>query len=177
MAHLWVRDHEHRWAALPLDAALPLELERVPAPGFDELGVPVGSPAPVLAPVAVGRRAEWALFAGAAVGVSINGVPLRTGLRVLADRDEARLGAGAGFFFSAERLARVEPLPSFDRALRCARCQQPIETGCPAVLCPGCDRWFHQDRELDCWTHLPKCSMCSQPTALDSGFRWTPEDL
>jgi hypothetical protein len=105
------------------------------------------------------------------------------GLCVLGDRDEIRMG-GELRYFSTETLASVEAFPGAERAVFCGRCRQKIEAGTPAVCCPGCGIWYHQDESanlaeserLPCWTYSEKCAFCGHPTALDTVFAWTPEE-
>jgi LSD1 subclass zinc finger protein len=108
----------------------------------------------------------------------VNGCEVLAGLRVLADRDEIRTDDGIQCFFSTETLAVIEAFPGADREVFCGRCRQPIKTGASAVRCPGCQIWYHQDdsESLPCWTYTDKCNFCPNPTALDSGFMWIPED-
>jgi len=80
-------------------------------------------------------------------------------------------------FFSTELLAGVTPYPGSERPILCARCKAEIATASPAVRCPRCGAWHHQSDELPCWTYAERCSVCDQPTALDAGFAWTPEEL
>jgi hypothetical protein len=111
--------------------------------------------------------------------VRVNGAPLDLGIRVLADRDELRVG-GARVFFSTETRAAIEPYPGSERTVLCPRCKLQMMAGTPAVRCPKCHVWHHQSAEPDglpCWTYTEHCAAdCDQPTALDAGFRWTPED-
>ena len=113
--------------------------------------------------------------------VRVNGMPLDLGIHVLRDRDELRVG-NTRAFFSAESLAVVEPFPGSERPTLCPRCKLEIEAGKAAVRCPKCRVWHHQcpgePDKLGCWLYSEKCAAdCGQPTALDAGFRWTPEDL
>ena len=118
--------------------------------------------------------AEWVLLARPGE-VAVNGAPVLSGVRVLRDRDELVLRGGAQFFFSTERLAAIEPFPGA-KAIPCPRCREPIEPGTSAVRCPLCTLWMHENEKRKCWTYAPKCH-CPQPTALDAGFAWSPEDL
>jgi hypothetical protein len=112
--------------------------------------------------------------------VRVNGVPLDLGIHVLRDRDELRVGS-ARAFFSAETLAAVEPFPGSGGPTLCPRCKLEIESGKAAVRCPKCRVWHHQcpddPEKLGCWLYSEKCATdCGQPTALDAGLRWTPEE-
>jgi hypothetical protein len=162
VAHLWVEEARGRWAVLPLETqrfalGRGVMLRRYSSPG--------------------GRHEEWCVLSDPTTRIAVNGVPLTTGIRVLDDRDEITAPGRGSVFFSTERLARCEPLPPAERPLVCPRCRQPIAIGSPAVRCPRCALWHHQSAELPCWTYSPTCALCPQPTALDAGFRWTPEDL
>jgi hypothetical protein len=118
----------------------------------------------------------WAVLCGDDVDLWANGVHVRIGFRLLRHKDEIRLGGGPPLYFSAERPARVEPYAGDDTP-RCPRCAQAIRRGDPSVACPGCGVRLHELDELRCWSHLPHCAACDQPTALDGALRWTPEDL
>jgi hypothetical protein len=98
------------------------------------------------------------------------------GLRVLEHRDEIRVAGAETVYYSAEKLAEVEPFVGADRPVYCARCRNPIAEGVPSVQCPGCGVRHHEAEEHPCWTYSEHCACCSQPTDLDAGFRWTPEE-
>jgi len=154
MAHLWTYETSN-WAALPLagDEFTLLPALRVQRAAACDAWVVVGPPA-----------------------VHVNGVALDTGIRVLRDRDELRAG-GRRAFFSTESLAVVAAFPGAERAVSCPRCKLEIVADSPAVRCPKCDVWHHQTDELPCFTYRERCTLCDQPSALDGGFRWTPEEL
>ena len=116
----------------------------------------------------------WVLVGPPAVRV--NGSRLDTGIRVLCDRDELRADGGRTFF-SSESLAMVVPFPGGAKTIFCPRCKLEIVPGSPAVRCPQCGVFHHQSDEFPCWTYAARCAMCDQPTALDAGFRWVPEEL
>jgi hypothetical protein len=174
MAHLWIKQNSE-WQAQKLDGA--------PAALFSAAGVVAGVPDPgaarttrvrIVCAVADGARA-WALIAPPDAHIRVNGRAPLAGICVLADRDEIRTGDGEQYFFSPESLAAVEPFPPQGRAVFCGRCRQPIEEGSPAVRCPGCGVWYNQSDALPCWLYADRCSICSHPTALDTGFTWVPE--
>ena len=119
-------------------------------------------------------HAGWVVIG--APGVHVNGAPLDTGIRLLRDRDELRAG-GRRTFFSGESLAEVVLFPGGERSVFCPRCRLEVAPGSPAVRCPGCNVWHHQTDDMPCWTYGDHCTLCEQPTALDVGFRWTPEGL
>ncbi len=164
MAVLWQETGRREWACLVLESvAVPITQ-------------PVGEPAvaSTLVPFGAARPARWILLAGDHDRITVNGLPVLQGARVLTDRDEIRT-ATHRFFFSSESLARSanhlgEPTP-------CPRCKLLIETSQAAVICPTCGVAHHQTDELPCWDYAPRCAAgCSQSTELEGGFRWTPED-
>jgi hypothetical protein len=122
---------------------------------------------------------QWVVVNAPGRVLRINGMALATGIRVLSHRDELRVAGLAGrVFFSLEGLARVVPFDGLEGS-RCPRCQQAIELGSPAVRCPQprCGVWHHESEEFRCWTYSPTCALCDQPTELDAGFRWTPDEV
>lgn len=169
MPHLWLQQ-DTEWTVLPLEVT-PLPLARLPTAGAESC------PEAILLRSGAEGRAEWHLVARPASGIAVNGLPLLAGVRTLLDRDELRVPGLGALFFSTERLALVEPLPLTGHAVSCPRCRQPIAPESPAVRCPGCEVWHHGSTELPCWTYAPTCALCQQSTALDAGFRWTPEEL
>jgi hypothetical protein len=178
MAYLWLMDKD-AWAVLPLDGdAFAVVGGRVRRVSDLSSLMDEGS--------ALGFRRQsdasgslWTMMAGREARVSVNGVPVGLGLAVLNDRDELRLPGHPPLFFSTEVLARVEPFPESGLSGLCPRCKQPIACGSAAVRCPCCSLWYHESdsERLPCWTYAPQCAACSQATALDSRFRWTPEGL
>jgi hypothetical protein len=173
MAHLWVKDESAQWAVLPFDEDA-YSLATVPPQPLRE-----GSGNDQIAPGAVLMRAEgapgWVLIAAAPCDVRVNGEPLVLGIRALKDRDEIRIKGAGAFYFSTESLARVEPFLGSDKGIFCPRCKQQVEEGAAAVKCPGCAVWYHQTENLPCWAYSEVCALCPQPTALDSGYQWTPD--
>jgi len=179
MAHIWFQRDSGDW-------------ERVtPAPGEGRVSLPDrrgGSHAswPMVLRAARSGGEQWMLLSCDGAPVQVNGRPLMAGVRILRDRDEIRLAGESPLYFSTERLPVVESFPGAEQAVPCARCRQEIKVGTPAVRCPGssCGLWFHQSREIPCWTGYAgepfrSCAMCDYPAALapDADFRWTPEDL
>ena len=158
MAHLWNIEDEGGWVAAPIDEAFAL-VEKV-----------------ILTRLA-NPPETWALLCPPQSDVRLNGLPVPLGLAVLADRDELRIPGESARFFSTETLARVEACPDTAAHSFCPRCKQAIESGSAAVRCPGCGLWHHSSDDLPCWSYAPTCAGCSQETALNAGFRWTPEEL
>jgi len=175
MAHLWTRDG-NGWQAEKLPGVC-FDFAAFSAPHAEEAkpGAPSVQPAQIVHADGGGLQA-WALVVSPGSHIRVNGRMLVMGICVLADRDEIRANGGAQYFFSTEALAEVEPFPPQERTIFCGRCRQPIETGSPAVRCPGpsCSIWYHQSANFPCWTY-DKCMICGQPSGLDAGFSWTPE--
>ncbi len=113
-------------------------------------------------------RACWSLLCPATIPVRLNGQPLALGLAVLNEADEITIGRGAQqvrLYFSAQLPAAVAPAPR-NLHVSCPRCKGPIEPGSPAVCCPACGAWHHQQgsgpASLSCWTYAPHCGVCHQ---------------
>jgi hypothetical protein len=117
----------------------------------------------------------WLIMDAAPPRVRLNGSTLTTGIHVLQDRDEILVPGSGRMFFSNEVLAHVEPFPGGSRPAACPRCKEGITAAQLAVRCPQCQLWYHQKEDRLCWTYADTCALCPQPTALDAGFRWTPE--
>jgi len=157
MAHLWLpEDGDAAWTRQPLG-------------GETALGASAGL---LRATAPEGHR--WVLLA--APSVRVNGSPVAAGIVALRDRDEI-CADGRRVFFSTESLAEVVPYPGGERTTFCPRCRLEIAAGTLAVRCPHCGVWHHQSAELPCWTYAERCVQCDQRTALDAGYRWTPEEL
>ena len=121
----------------------------------------------------------WAVAANGNT-VRVNGEPVLAGLRRLHDFDLVALPGRRVAVFSSERLARVQPLPASGGPVHCARCGGNIEEGAPAIACPQCGVWYHQDGndpDYQCWTFATHCAFDNTPTALGGAFRRSPEDL
>jgi hypothetical protein len=189
MAHIWIREPglnnpgskeaQEGWAVLPLDCDAvglaplpPRRLQEGQEGAAEALRDGVG----LFRRVREGRE-SWTLLSGRGRTVSINGFPLPGGIRVLDDRDEIRIDEAGTLFFSTEVQARIELFPGGDGPVHCARCKNGIEPGTPAARCPRCDIWHHESEDTPCWRYSVSCAMCDQPTDLEAGFRFTPEDL
>lgn len=182
MAHLWTQS-DGGWGARRLvGGQFDLAAIQVRQAGKSS---PTGSDGQTAVLIRTNRGGSmvWALITSAETDIRVNSRSVPAGLCVLADRDEIRMG-GAVRYFSTETLAAVEAFPGAERAVFCGRCRQRIEPGTPAVCCAGCGIWYHQDESanlaeserLPCWTYSGKCAFCGHPTALDTGFSWTPEE-
>jgi len=125
-----------------------------------------------------GSQDEWFLFAAGRTRVWVNGDGLDLGVRALNDKDEIRVN-GVTVWFSKDRQAGIAPFPGIGRRCVCPRCKTEIPLGSPAVQCPGCSTYHHQNpsEEKPCWTYAEGCSVCGRPTSLEDGCVWTPEDL
>ncbi len=190
MAHLWKEtkngnEQEREWALAVLDAHDRFHLKNHAVQAVqaesDNSGMENGTVILIRSDSKSGKsqKENWLLMSKNANDVSVNGIPLMTGIKELSDRDEIMLKDAGRFFFSGERLARKAPLPELGRKVFCPRCKQEIETGTTAVRCPNpdCSVWHHETEELPCWTYAEKCALCDQNTDLNSGYRWTPETL
>jgi hypothetical protein len=180
MAGIWVSTPSADWPRQSLDGE-PLLLQPGEPPQGDTGSVDLSAGGALIVRSSFAGTVVWLLLAGSAA-VRVNGSRLDLGIRVLADRDEILLGdvdrSDAGrFYFSTENLACIEPFPGGQRAGVCPRCRRPIATGTSAVRCPQCDSWHHEAGEMNCWTCDDKCGRCPQTTALDAGYRFTPEGL
>ena len=177
MAHLWNQTEssgewafenlERRVLSLPLQRSAP-EAAGGAAPEAATRHPVVCVPAPDDA---------WLLITQPGMEVRVNGNRLHLGVRLLRDKDHIHLGMLRHYFFSTEQLAAVTSCPESERPVFCPRCKLPLITGRPSVQCPACATRHHQDDEKPCWTYAQTCAVCGQPTALDMGFQWTPENL
>jgi len=127
-------------------------------------------------PAGRSARRTWVVVAGADARLRLNGQPVPVGLAALSHRDELRLDGAAPLFFSTERQATVAAYPGEDEP-RCPRCAQPVGCAELSVRCPGCGVLHHQLPDRQCWGFAPSCSLCEQPTDLEAGLRWSPQEL
>jgi hypothetical protein len=174
MAHLWRISVERSWVPVALDAAVFAIGQSGLRSATCGMAALEGA---VLRRIGADPHASWTLLVPAGAAVRVNGSPVPLGIVSLADRDEIRVMPGSPLFFSTETLAAVVPYPEDGPLGFCPRCQQPIAAGTPAVSCPGCGLWHHASEGLPCWTYGEQCAACQQLTALDAGFRWTPEEV
>ncbi len=187
MSGTWHKaEHEHEWhraELAPVTELLPDGVQAIERFGGTELASKVFL---YCRDDADGRPA-CLLFAPLDAGITVNGEPVTTGVRVLSDRDVIGRPGSADVYFSSESLVRVEPFPgpgaansAEGEATYCPRCRRAIDPGYPAVSCPGCSTWFHQNPEeaRDCWSFSPTCGVCQQDTDLaNARYRWTPESI
>jgi hypothetical protein len=181
MAHLWCENPTQDWEVVHLAQAR-LLLEPQGARPHAEFDAAVASHDAVLCRVNAGESEPWLLITRPDARVRLNGAPVALGIVALRDRDAILVsderGAFRRFYFSTERLAAVRPLPHDMAGAFCPRCKQAIRPDSPAVECPACGVWHHESGERNCWTYAANCAACqSQPTDLDTGYRWTPMEL
>ena len=94
MAHLWL-PMEGDWIVFPVNGT------EVSPPGQEDVRV---------VPAPVEGEDQWVVLARPTpqtAGVYVNGWPLHSGLTILRDRDEFRVGEQDAWFFSNECLSRV----------------------------------------------------------------------
>src|SRR5438270_8535343 len=109
MAFLWIqqaREGADEWGVLPLAHPVVLTGDRS-TPVRRASGLMEESGAAVLAPRDNAGDA-WALVC-APGACRVNGEPVKLAIRCLADKDEILLPGGVRFYFTTERVARVEP--------------------------------------------------------------------
>jgi hypothetical protein len=177
MAHLWIREPASEWSILSL-VEDSYALDVVPPQAFSARPALASGSAQALLVRSAAEEAEaWFVVAPGHGETHVNGLPLVLGVRALSDRDEIRLAGTDPVFFSTETLAVVGPFPGSPQPVICPRCALPIETGGAAVRCPRCGMWHHESDERRCWTYARTCYACPQPTALDAGYSWSPEEL
>ena len=166
MAHLWLPEKD-QWLARALTG--------------DGFALP-GSPAPLPSGVVLRRAGAaddaWYLLSPPAASVRVNGEAVPLGIRALRDKDEIRVAGAAPVFFSTEKLVAVEPY-SGPAGATCLRCAGVIELQSPAAQCPNCRCWYHQSAERGCFTYgdAPICVQCGEEAAVNSEFRWMPEEV
>jgi hypothetical protein len=179
MAHLWIMDAEKLWSIAPLEHDL--YSIGIGCDGCAELAIGKKDDLALIARHRTGPgKTSWILMVAPEQRICANGVPLLAGIRVLQDRDHIQLfdrGVAVGFYYSSELIPRVDAFPGMDQTVFCPRCKRVIEPGAPAVKCPGCSVWHHQSEEYPCWTYTEVCAMCPQPTDLEAGFEFNPEDI
>ena len=177
MAHVWLTNAVGEWGIHPLAGECCLVAAEEGEARFEPPASRIDQPHLWFVPEGTaGGPVSWALLASPNARPLLNGLALRLGMRLLRDRDQISVG-GRHYFFSSEELARVVPFPGLAQPAHCPRCKRIIEPGDAAVACPQCRAWHHQSK-FPCWTYEGTCALCQrQPTALDTGFAWTPENL
>lgn len=155
-------DASPRWQRIPLDAGA--------------LALPGGDGSTRLLRITEGRGpARWIVVQPASGVATRNGVRMGLCVAVVEHGDCLRAQPGAApLWFSSEARPRVETC-SGPPGASCARCRQPLRHDRPAVRCPRCDVWHHEDgSEQACWTYASRCARCEQPTSLGGALRWLP---
>jgi hypothetical protein len=187
MAQAWIKDlqEEAGWLAAVLRESCYAIHPRGNAPLL-AISANASLTAPLLRQ---GEGESWLLLLPPKMSAFVNGQRLKLGIRLLRDRDEVLLPESLAdeptdaepqrLFFSTERLAVIEPFAGAKKPVVCSRCKQVMAPGQLAVRCPNsrCGLWHHAFADQPCWTYANKCSNCDQPTALDAGYRWTPDQL
>jgi hypothetical protein len=176
MAHLWVRTTSDNWGTVPVEEASFDLATLVPHP----VAVPTADRDLTRSVLLLRCRSEkesWLLICRSIPNVCVNGFPVSLGIRVLEDRDELWIPGLPAVFFSTETVAQITTFQGSREQIICPRCKQEIEKDTSAVKCPQCSVWHHQSDELPCWTYAAHCTLCDQPTGLDTGYRWSPEVL
>ena len=120
---------------------------------------------------------DWLLLWKTDTRININGIPLSSGIRCLAEKDEITIDSSHTVYFTREEPAQAKKFPGSDRKITCAFCHRPIEDGHFVVECPGCGYLFHQMEARECYTYDSTCRHCNTPTELGAGPLWTPEEL
>jgi hypothetical protein len=95
----------------------------------------------------------------------VNGHQVPLGLRVLRRSDECRTDDGILWRFLGDHGPIAVAFASPKSPVRCRRCMVEIDVGTPAVRCPACRQWFHEQATLRCWSSIPLCGHCGHPTA------------
>jgi hypothetical protein len=125
----------------------------------------------------LGGKERWAVVMSPRTIMNINGINMpMLGMHIVNDKDRAKL-VGASFFFSSEKLARVETRSANAGAAVCARCRGPIAPSAEIVACPACGSLHHETQTLPCFSYAETCAVCLGPTALDGAYRFFPGDL
>lgn len=177
MAHLWQHFDADGWQPVALHGdAYVLDTQTPRLSAAQMTGEPAAVAYTRLCRASAGADEDWALLAHPDAGILVNGRAASLGIVILANRDEIRMPEASPLYFSTERLAVAVPYPAGLQGF-CPRCRTALGAGAMAVLCPACGLWHHATDDLPCWTYGERCAACAQPTALDAGFRWTPEDL
>jgi len=97
LAHLWIEDAKGTWAVFPLLEA-GYRLSTLPPVSIDPAAD--SSRGVCLLPALAHGKATWVLVAPVGANVRVNGWALKTGLHVMADRDEVEVAGAGTFFFS-----------------------------------------------------------------------------
>ena len=179
MPYLWIRDDERVWSALPLTGG-PIDIgSAIPKEKPIEPHVNTQIDGALLFPVGDDRPIKtWALLWERDRDVRINGLrSFPSGIRVLADRDEIKIGSGNTVYYTTETLPVVETFQGSDHDIFCPRDKKKVEPGSKIVRCVECGLIYHYstDKTHNCFEYSELC-LCGHPTRLDAGFRWVPDE-
>jgi hypothetical protein len=161
MSCLWIETVPGQWTPRTVPAGRPTPGEDLGVPGIALLVLP---------------RQGAVLLVRPGVWVRVNGEPVLGGMRILEHRDEVLAGEYR-LVFSQQGVPVVAPFTPANgtRLPTCPVCRGPVREASPAVQCPGCARWFHQDGAKTCWSYAPSCRFCNHPTAFDDSAAWRPD--
>jgi hypothetical protein len=129
--------------------------------------------APSFTPAAIERTAggEWIILAPPSAAISVNGIPVQSGVQLLRHKDEVAAEHGRIAYFTTEVVPEVVTFSG--PTAKCGRCRKPIAEGATAVRC-ACGVWY--DAQCFEYGDKPVCVACGRPTRLDASGLWTPED-
>lgn len=159
MAHLWMPGADGQLVEHVIDAA-----------GWDGHGLSVRC-------ARLDADETWVVLAGCDGIALVNGAPVALGLRSLDSRDEIRAHDGTRVIFADEHVAQVVAFPGAGPGVRCARCTGDLESGTPAVQCPTCGAWFHEQADFPCWTSAASCTLCGHHAGPADAHTWRPEEF
>lgn len=175
------KDENGTWTPRPIPPGRPVPLDTVVAGGGADLDPPGNRGAVMIQAHTDGRRALLLAASGSGVEVAVNGESVILGVKLLGHRDAIVLRRNGSepvrLYLSTESTEPVAPQPAPESlaSTRCLLCSGTLTPGSPVVRCPGCGRYYHASKELDCYTYAPKCR-CGHPTR-PAGPSWSPEDL
>ncbi len=180
MPHILIRSEQHTWLVAPFEAASFHLSNEAFRPDMGAPSRPGLLQKPVILRCYACASERWALVVPRGADIRVNGEPVLTQIRVLRHRDSLYVPEIGTVYFSTERLARVEKFTGDSNSQFCGRCKKPFERGQDIVRCPNptCGMLHHKHADPDrcCWQYMPQCSGCDQPTALDAGLQWIPEE-
>jgi len=178
MAYLWQNSNKENWIPTELSDSVILSNDKIKSVDRP-VSLTLKSTVFLYAHPVDTQSARWILFAAPDSQVSINGERLKTGIRILADRDAISVAPHRALYISMERRPEIETF-SRAEATFCPRCKLEIQQDALVVCCPQCLVFHHHKVQVgeSCWEYAETCTLCNQPTELNSSsFNWTPEEL